>query len=105
MTYRLVRMFSFSGDTVLDPFAGTGTTMVAALRAGRNSIGVEIDAECCRLAAHRLRDETAHLFSRARLLFEKTQMDQQGVVFVREEPEAYVTRRRPRTSPKAADEK
>ncbi len=42
---RLVRMFSFVGDTVLDPFCGTGTTMVAAVRAERNSIGVEIALE------------------------------------------------------------
>ncbi|HEX9020051.1 MAG TPA: site-specific DNA-methyltransferase, partial [Nitrospirota bacterium] len=34
---RLVRMFSFHGDTVLDPFCGTGTTMLAAMKAGRNS--------------------------------------------------------------------
>lgn len=40
---RLVRMFSFVGDTVLDPFLGTGTTTVAAMRHGRNSIGYEID--------------------------------------------------------------
>ena len=40
---RLVRMFSFVGDTVLDPFAGTGTTNLAALETGRNSIGVEIE--------------------------------------------------------------
>jgi DNA modification methylase len=40
---RLIRMFSFAGDTVLDPFLGTGTTVVAAMRAGRSSIGVEID--------------------------------------------------------------
>lgn len=39
---RLVRMFSFTGDTVLDPFCGSGTTMVAALRTGRNSMGVEM---------------------------------------------------------------
>jgi DNA modification methylase len=36
-------MFSFSGDTVIDPFCGTGTTMVAAMKAGRNSIGIDID--------------------------------------------------------------
>ena len=41
---RLVRMFSFVGDTVLDPFLGTGTTSLAAARSGRNSIGVEIAA-------------------------------------------------------------
>jgi DNA modification methylase len=40
---RLVRMFSFVGDTVLDPFMGTGTTNLAAANWGRNSIGVEID--------------------------------------------------------------
>ena len=38
---RLVRMFSFVDDTVLDPFCGTGTTLIAALRAHRNSIGIE----------------------------------------------------------------
>lgn len=42
--YRLINMFSVKGDTVLDPFAGTGTSMAAAAMAGRNSIGVEIDA-------------------------------------------------------------
>ncbi len=40
---RLIRMFTFAGDTVLDPFTGTGTTNVAAGRWGRNSIGIEID--------------------------------------------------------------
>lgn len=40
---RLIRMFSFVGDTVVDPFAGTGTTAVAAIETGRNSISIEID--------------------------------------------------------------
>jgi modification methylase len=40
---RLIRMFSFAGDTVLDPFVGTGSSCVAAVQSGRNSIGVEID--------------------------------------------------------------
>lgn len=40
---RLIRMFSFAGDTVVDPFAGTGTTAVAAMEVNRNSISVEID--------------------------------------------------------------
>ncbi len=40
---RLIRMFTFAGDTVLDPFTGTGTTNIAASLWGRNSIGIEID--------------------------------------------------------------
>lgn len=40
--YRLIRMLSFAGDTVLDPFVGSGSTTLAAMKAGRNSIGVEI---------------------------------------------------------------
>lgn len=47
---RLIRMFSFAGDTVLDPFAGTGSTTIAAIAAGRNSIGVEIDLEYAEMA-------------------------------------------------------
>jgi site-specific DNA-methyltransferase (adenine-specific) len=43
LAYRLIRMFSFVGDTVLDPFLGTGTTTEAALRAYRSSIGYEIE--------------------------------------------------------------
>lgn len=41
--YRLICMYSIEGDTVLDPFLGLGTTSMAAMVAGRNSIGVEID--------------------------------------------------------------
>jgi DNA modification methylase len=43
LAYRLVNMYSVQGDTVLDPFLGTGTTLLAAMASGRNSIGVEID--------------------------------------------------------------
>ena len=43
VVYRLINMYSAKGDTVLDPFLGTGTTSVAAIASGRNSIGYEID--------------------------------------------------------------
>jgi site-specific DNA-methyltransferase (adenine-specific) len=60
---RLVRMFSFHGDTVLDPFCGSGTTMLAAMKWNRNSLGIEIDPEYCRMAARRVVDELQDLFS------------------------------------------
>ncbi len=84
---RLVRMFSFTGDIVLDPFSGSGTTMVAALRTDRNSIGVEIDQEYCRMAARYLKAETADLFSKARLLFEKVTVE--NTCMVREDQTLY----------------
>lgn len=64
---RLIRMFSFVGDTVLDPFLGTGTTSVAAARAGRNSVGVEVDGEYLEMARRRFVGETETLFQRVRL--------------------------------------
>jgi DNA modification methylase len=59
---RLVRMFSFVGDTVLDPFMGTGTTNLAAARWGRNSIGVEIEPEYFDMSHQRLEDHSANMF-------------------------------------------
>lgn len=58
---RLVRMFSFVGDTVLDPFMGTATTNLAAARWGRNSIGIEIDPEYFEMATNRMLDDAADL--------------------------------------------
>lgn len=51
---RLIRMFSFVGDTVLDPFMGTGTTNLAAATWGRNSVGIEIDPHYFEMAERRL---------------------------------------------------
>lgn len=53
---RLIKMFSFAGDTVLDPFAGTGSTAIAALNVGRNSISVEIEPKYLNIARERLRE-------------------------------------------------
>ena len=48
--YRLVNMYSAEGDTVLDPFAGLGTTNIACMAANRNSIGYEIDPSIAEIA-------------------------------------------------------
>jgi modification methylase len=71
---RLVKMFSFAGDTVLDPFVGTGTTCLAALNAGRNSIGVDVEGTYLSQAHARL-VEAVGLFresgpARAHILFD-----------------------------------
>ena len=62
---RLVRMFSFVGDTVLDPFMGTGTTSFACALWGRNSVGVEVSDQYFDHASKRLERETRGLFSQA----------------------------------------
>jgi DNA modification methylase len=71
LAYRLVRMFSFYGDTVLDPFIGSGTTSLAAMRCNRNSIGVDIDPTYLRGAEDRLRLESQQLFCSMDLDFGK----------------------------------
>jgi len=67
LAQRLIRMFSFVGDTVLDPFAGTGTTSVAAIACGRNSIGYEIDEQYVDFARHRISNITSQLLTHARM--------------------------------------
>jgi hypothetical protein len=84
---RLVRMFSFTGDTVLDPFCGSGTTMVAALRNARHSIGVEIDSEYCRMAAGYLKAEDMNLFFKTQFIFEKNETEK--ACLVKEEQALY----------------
>ncbi|MCR9217057.1 MAG: site-specific DNA-methyltransferase [bacterium] len=59
LAYRLIRMFSFTGDTVLDPFAGTGSTTVAAIKANRNSIANELDGAYFDQATRRIRAAAA----------------------------------------------
>jgi site-specific DNA-methyltransferase (adenine-specific) len=51
---RLIRLFSFAGDTILDPFAGTGSTSQAAIMAGRNSIANEIESAYFEIARQRI---------------------------------------------------
>ena len=68
---RLVKMFSFWGDTVFDPFCGTGTTMLAALKSDRNSIAVDIDPKYCEYAESRLLDSASDMFSKTRFEYIK----------------------------------
>ncbi|RBI61625.1 site-specific DNA-methyltransferase [halophilic archaeon] len=56
LPYRLVNMYSVYGDTVLDPFWGTGTTSLAAMVAGRNSVGYELEPEFAGVFDERVAD-------------------------------------------------
>jgi DNA modification methylase len=95
---RLIRMFSFCGDTVLDPFCGSGTTMLAAMKFNRNSIGIEVDREYCRMAAQRLQKEQGDFFNRTELKFQKQINTQEHGLVVREERAEYRTRRKATTT-------
>jgi len=68
---RLVKMFSFEGDVVLDPFCGSGTTMLAALKAKRNSIGIEVDPSYCRIIDKAFQSELDNFWKLAEFVFEK----------------------------------
>ncbi len=59
LAYRLIKMFSFVGDTVLDPFWGTGSTTAASIQAVRSSIGYEIEETYLRAGQTRLRQTDA----------------------------------------------
>lgn len=55
---RCIKLFSFVGDTVLDPFMGSGSTVIAAKQNGRKGIGIDKELEYCELAMHRILKET-----------------------------------------------
>lgn len=58
MPRRCIKLFSFIGDTVLEPFCGTGTTLVAAAHLNRKAIGIDIDSKYCAIAKRRLQMHT-----------------------------------------------
>lgn len=73
LALRLVRMYSFVGDTILDPFLGTGTTTLAALEAGRNSIGYEIDPAYLEIAKRRAQNSQSNLIGRCKIVMAQTE--------------------------------
>lgn len=60
---RCIKLFSFMGDTVLDPFAGSGTTLVAAINGFRKTIGIELESHYCDLVLNRIEDECKAKFT------------------------------------------
>ncbi len=58
---RCIKLFSFVGDIVLDPFMGSGSTLIAAILNNRKSIGIDIDNEYCNIAKKRITAETSLL--------------------------------------------
>ena len=55
LPYRLIQLYTYEGDLVLDPFMGSGSTAIAALQGNRRYLGYEIESEYVRLAEKRIR--------------------------------------------------
>ncbi len=60
LPYRCIKLLSYVGDTVLDPFMGSGSTLVACKRTGRIGIGVDIEKDYCNIARNRVVNEQVH---------------------------------------------
>jgi len=107
LAYRLVNMYSVKGDTVVDPFLGTGTTMRSAMASGRNSIGYEIDAGLREVIAtrddtilaafngrisHRIQDHLDYLKARSddKTKFKYVNRHYQFPVMTRQEVELFI---------------
>jgi site-specific DNA-methyltransferase (adenine-specific) len=61
LPYRAIKLFSFVGDTVFDPFMGSGTTLIVAAQTNRIGVGLEIDENYCELAKNRVIKEVGQL--------------------------------------------
>ena len=55
---RCIKLFSYVGDTVLDPFMGSGSTVIAAKQSNRKGIGIDFEIDYCELAMNRILKET-----------------------------------------------
>ena len=59
---RCIKLFSYEGDLVLDPFVGSGTTMIACKMLGRRGLGIDIDRRYLKIATSRIRETTPVMF-------------------------------------------
>lgn len=72
---RCIKLFSFIGDTILDHFMGSGSTMIASILNNRKGIGIEVDNEYCEIAKKRIFEETKILNEKLPERIEKLQMN------------------------------
>src|SRR5699024_5286124 len=63
LPYRLINMYSVQGDTILDPFLGTGTTTLAAIASNRNSMGYEIDDKFQQIITENIQQTSLQFFN------------------------------------------
>lgn len=63
LPYRCIKMFSYEGDVVFDPFVGSGTTLIVAEKINRTGVGVELDSQYCELAKNRINKENGQLLN------------------------------------------
>lgn len=57
LPYRCIKLFSYEQDLVLDPFMGSGSTLIAAIKTNRKAIGIDIEKRYCEIAKNRICDE------------------------------------------------
>ena len=62
LPYRLIQLYSFKDDIILDPFMGSGTTAIAALNTNRNYVGYELSEEYHKLATVRIDENSNGMF-------------------------------------------
>ncbi|MBI3194361.1 MAG: site-specific DNA-methyltransferase, partial [Ignavibacteriae bacterium] len=62
--YRLIQLYTFEGDVVLDPFSGSGTTCVAAQKSQRHFVGYDVSEEYVKIAQKRIASERDMFFKK-----------------------------------------
>lgn len=75
---RLIELFTYEGDLVLDPFMGSGTTAAAAVRSRRHYVGYDTESEYVRIAEQRVSEERDRIIEREERSFEQARRDGSG---------------------------